>query len=176
MKQKSTFGLALKPALIISAAVVAYSLVIWSIADNIDQQQNLGWFSYIILALGYFYYTKNYRVENKNDVLTYGEGFVFMLFITMIYSVIQSLYTYVFMTFIDPEIINQIMEKTEESLYNKDMPEEQIEQSLEVMSFMFKPWLISLMAVFGTMFWGTLLSLIMAIFTKKQAQPTFDNQ
>jgi len=176
MEQKSTFGLALKPALITSAAVIAYSLVIWSIADTIDQQQNLGWFGYIILALGYFYYTKNYRDDYKDGALTYGEGFVFMLFITMVYSVIQSIYTYVFMTFIDPEMINQIMEKAEESLYNKDMSEEQIEQSLKMMSFMFKPWLISLMAVFGTMFWGTLLSLIMAIFTKKQAQPTFDNQ
>ncbi len=175
MEQKSTFELSLKPALLISGAVIAYSLVIWSVTDSIEQQQNFGWVSYIILAFGYFYFTKKYRDNYRDGVLTFGDGFVFMLFITIIYSVIQSLYTYVFMIFIDPDMINKIIEKAEEGFYNKNLTEEQIEQSMKMMSFMFKPWMLTTMTVLGTMFWGTVLSLIMAIFTKKQAQSSFDN-
>jgi len=175
MEEKSTFGLALKPGLIISGAVIAYSLVVWSVTDNVDQMKYLSWVNYIILAIGYYIFTKNYRDDYKNGALTFGEGFVFMLFISVVYSVIQSLYTYIFMTFIDPDMVTQMVEKVEESLYNNNLPEEQIEQSMKMMSFMFKPWLISLMAVFGTMLWGTFLSLIMAFFTKKTAEPTFEN-
>lgn len=176
MNEKSSFSIALVPALITSGMVIAYSLIVWSLSSDFNTQKYLGYFSYLILALGYYYYTVQYREKYKNGGLTYGEGFVFMVILSTIIAFFQSLYTYVFIKWIDPSMLNQVIEQATEEMYNKNMPEEQIEKSMQIMSFMFKPWFMAVMAVFGYMFWGVIMGLIMAFFTKKEVSGNFEIQ
>ena len=175
METKSTFTIALKPALIISMAVIAYSLVVWALTSSIDQQKYFGWVSYLFIIAGYIYFTISYRNDIKGGSLTYGEGFLFMVILTAIYSVIQGAYFYVFITIIDPTMIPQMLEQAELEMLNKGIPEEQLDQSMKYVGYMFQPWLLSIFGILGNLFWLTIGSLIMAIFTKKEEQATFDN-
>ena len=176
MNEKSSFSIALVPGLITSAAVIAYSLITWSLTSDFNTQKYLGFGSYLILALAYYYYAVQYRDKYKNGGLTYGEGFVFMVILSVIVAFFQSIYTYVFIKWIDPSMLNQVIEQATEEMYNKNIPEDQIEKSLQIMSFMFKPWFMALTAIFGYMFWGVLLGLIMAVFTKKEVPENFEIQ
>jgi hypothetical protein len=175
MEEKSTFSLALKPGLIVSGALVAFSLVLWATVSDINTQKYLGWINYLILAAGYYFYTVQYRNEHKNGALTFGEAFVFMLFMTIVISLVQAVYTYVLMVWLDPAMIQKMLDIATEEMYKKDIPEEQIEQSMKMMSFMFQPWLLAIMSIFSNMFGGIIMSLIIGLFTKKEAPLQFDN-
>ena len=175
MEEKSTFSLALKPGLIVSGALVAFNLVLWATVSDLNMQKYLGWISYIILAAGYYYYTVQYRNEYKNGVLTFGDAFVYTLFITIVISVVMAVYTYVLMAWLDPLIPQKMVDMAAEELYNKDLPEEQIEQTMKIMRFMFQPWLMALMSIFSNMLSGIIMGLIMSLFTKKEAPLQFDN-
>ena len=157
MKEKSVFGLAMKPGLIISAAAIAYSLMIWSITSDLEMQKYLGWVVYPILAFGFYYFTINYRDNVKGGYISYGDSFVFMLFMSIVYSVVFALYYYVFLTIIDTEMIVNMMEMVEQDYYNQGLTEAQIEQALKIMGFMFKPWLLSIITMFGGIFIGVLI-------------------
>ncbi|MCK5774543.1 MAG: DUF4199 domain-containing protein [Bacteroidales bacterium] len=175
MEQKSTFGLALKPGLIIIAATTVFSLLVWSLTSDLEMQKYLGWFSYAIVAFGFYYFTVNYRDNVKGGHISYGEGFIFMFFMSIVYSFGFGIYYYLFLTFIDPEMTDKMMVMVEQEYYNQGLTEEQIEAALGFVSYMFKPWLLSLMAVFGGLISGVITSLVIAIFTKKEASLNFDN-
>lgn len=176
MEQKSTFSIALKPALIISVAVIAYSLVVWSLTSSLDQQKYFGWVSYLIIAGGFFFFTRSYRDDVKGGFLSYSEGLIFMILMTAIYSVIQSVYTYVYVLFIDTTMIPQLLEQAEaEMMKNPGLSEEQLEQSMKMVGYMFKPWIITVLALLGNLFYLVIGSLLLAIFTKNEKKPSFDN-
>jgi len=175
MEEKSTFSLALKPGLIISGALVAYSLVLWATIPDMESQKYFGWVNYLIMAAGFYYYASLYRNEHKNTGFTFGDGFIFMLYMTIVISLVQAVYTYVLMTWLDPAMVQKLLDQATEEMYKKDLPEEQIEQSLKIVSFMFKPWFMSIISIFGNMIGGIILGLIMSLFTKKEAPVQFDN-
>jgi len=175
MEQKSTFGLALKPGLIIAGGAIAFNLLVWSLTSDLDMQKYMGWILYPILAFAYYYFTVDYRDNVKEGHLSYGQSFVFMLLISVVYSVLFSIYYFVFLNYIDPEMINKMMDVVEQQYYDTGMSEEQIDQAMKIVSYMFSPVLMTVMTIFGGVFSGVILSLIMSIFTKKEVPMDFNN-
>ena len=175
MEQKSTFELALKPGLIVAGGAIAFNLLVWALTSDLDMQKYISWAIYPLLAFAYYYFTVDYRDNVKDGHLSYGQSFVFMLFISIVYSVVFSLYYFVFLNYIDPEMINKMMDAVEQQYYDAGMSEEQIEQSLKIVSYMFSPVLMTVMTIFGGIFSGVILSLIMSIFTKKEVSMGFNN-
>ena len=96
MEEKSTFGWAIKPGLIVSGIAIAYSLLVWSLTSDLEVQKNFSWILYPLLAFAYYYFTVDYRNRIKGGYISYGQSFVFMLLISVVYSILYSLYYYVF--------------------------------------------------------------------------------
>jgi len=175
MEQRSTFGLALKPGLIIAGGAIAFNLLIWSLTSDLEMQKYLSWLVYPLLAYAYYYFTVEYRNNVKEGQISYGQSFVFMLLISVVYSVLFSIYYFIFLNYIDPEMITKMMDMVEQQYYDAGMSEENIEQALKYVSYMFSPGLMALMTVFGGMLSGVIISLIMSIFTKKEIPIDFNN-
>jgi uncharacterized membrane protein SpoIIM required for sporulation len=116
----------------------------------------------------YFYYTKNYRENELDGNLTFGQGFKFMFVMSLVVSIISSLYTYVLFVYLDPNTIEMIKEQAAEQLYQSNMTEEQIESAIEMQAAWMTPGMMVFFSVFGSLSYGTILSLIIALFTKKE--------
>jgi hypothetical protein len=56
----------------------------------------------------------------------------------------------------------------EEALQKKGMSDEQIEAGMAMTSKMMTPGIMAISALFGSVFIGTIISLVSAIFVKKQ--------
>jgi len=175
MERKSTFGYALKPGIIISGGAIAFNLLVWVLTTDLDTQKYWSWLLYPLLAFAYYYFTVDYRQNVKEGYLSYGQSFEFMLFISIVYSVLFSLYYFVFLTYIDPSMITQMLDAAEQKYYDTGMSEEQIEQAMEVISYMFSPAIMVVLSIFGGLFSSVILSLIMSIFTKKEIPVNINN-
>ncbi len=169
--QESTFKMALKPGIIIGAISIAISLLLWATVSDLGMRQNFGYVTWLVLAFLYHFYTKNYRENNLGGALSYGQAFKFMFFITIVTSLMTVVYMYVLYSFIDPGMLDVIKDQAAEKLYQQpNLTEEQIEKAIEMQSIWINPTVITITGFFGSIFFGAILSLVVAIFVKKDVQ------
>jgi hypothetical protein len=71
------------------------------------------------------------------------------------------------MKFIDPTITDQIMKKAMEEMEKKGIPDEQIDQAMEMTKMFMNPGAMFVMGLLGTILIGFILSLIIAAILKK---------
>jgi hypothetical protein len=169
--QESTFKMALKPGLIIGGISIAISLVLWATISDIEMRQKFGYVTWLVVAFLYHFYTKNYRENNLGGNISYGKAFTFMFFITLVTSAISVIYMYILFKYIDPGMIDMIKDQAAEKVYQQgNIPDDQIEKVIEMQSMWINPLVMTISGFFGSVFFGTVLSLVVAIFVKKDEQ------
>lgn len=169
--QEITFKMALKSGLIIGGISIAISLVLWATISDVQLRNKFGYATYFILALLYHFYTKSYRDNSLDGAISYGKAFTFMFYITIATSLLYMVYMYVLFNFLDPGMIDVIKEQAAEKLYQSSgLTDEQIEQAVEMQSMWVNSTMMTISGFFGSLIFGTILSLIVAIFVKKDLQ------
>jgi hypothetical protein len=158
-KSSLTIGLYLAIALIL-VSVVFY--VTGSPFSKVGQ-----YLSYPIMIGGIILGQLAYK-KALGGTLTYGQA-VGAGVLTMVFaSVISGIYTYLLYAVIDPSLQEQLRIYTEEQIIQKGgMPEEQVEMAVNMAAKFQTPPIMFAMAVVGGAFIGTIISLITAIFIKK---------
>ena len=101
--------------------------------------------------------------------ISYGQALGIAVASAFVASVITAVFTFILYKFIDPGLIDQIRLASEEQLYQRGMPDEQIDAALAVTSKFQTPEIISVMSVFSLTFMGLIIGAVTAIFTKKQS-------
>jgi hypothetical protein len=86
-------------------------------------------------------------------------------------SLILAFYFYIFYKVIDPNGILTLIQTMEENLINQGMPDDQIEMFTEILNKTMSPGLLAFGYVFSITFYGTLLSLVLSFFIKKDQEP-----
>ena len=85
-------------------------------------------------------------------------------------SVILAFYTFIFVTFINPEYLENILKVAEQEILNSDpeISDENLDMALSMPQKMLQPqWMITLSVLGGT-FMGFFYSLIISFFVKKE--------
>ena len=125
------------------------------------------WVSYAIMIGGVVWAQLGYR-KAYGGTMTYGQA-VGVGVLTMLFaSIISGIYTYLLYEVIDPSLQEQMRLFTEEQIVKQgSVPEEQMDMAIEMASRFQKPWIMAVMGVAGGTFIGLIISLITAIFTKK---------
>ena len=100
--------------------------------------------------------------------MTYGQAFGVGLLTMVFASIISGIYTYLLYEVIDPSLQDQLRIFTEEEIMRKgQVSEDQMEMVVDMATKFQKPPIMAAMAVVGGAFIGTIVSLVTAIFTKK---------
>ena len=110
------------------------------------------------------------QISYKNSLggeMTYGQAFGVGVLAMVFASVISGVYTYLLYEIIDPSLQEQLRIFTEEEIMKKGIPEDQLEMSVNIAAKFQKPIIMFVMAIVGGAFMGAIISLITAIFTKK---------
>jgi len=166
--EQSTFKLALKPGLYVGLISVGISLIMWATIADMDMRQKLGYVVLLISAFLFYKFTVDYRQNSMNGELSYGGSFKFQLSMSVIYAVINSIYTYVLFVILDPNMIEQIKEVAAQQMYDNNMSEEQVEAAIQMQSLFMTPTFMTITALIATFFTGLVIALIVSIFTKKE--------
>jgi hypothetical protein len=117
---------------------------------------------FIVLAIQY------YRDLGSGGFIKYGRAFGTGVLTALIYSIIAAVYFFVFITFIDTTFIAEILDDTRKTMEEREMSDEEIEESLKYTRWFVNEYTMPVWALLGSMFWGTLVSLVVAAFMHKR--------
>ncbi len=165
VKNSMTYGL------IMGVALVALSLITY-IAGIVKPPFWVSLLNWAIFIGFIIYGTTKYRDDVLGGSISYGNALGFSVLICIFGSIISTFYMLLFITVIDPDFISKLLEITEEELLNKGMSEDQIEAGMAMTKKFMNPAIMTISGFFGSVFMGTIFSLITSIFIKKD-KPLF---
>lgn len=99
--------------------------------------------------------------------ISYGQLLSVAVISMFFASVISSLFTYLLYAVIDPGLIDQIRLATEEQLYERGMPDEQIAAAMQISSKFQSPLIMAITGLFAGPLFALIIGLITSIFIKK---------
>lgn len=150
----------LKNGLILGLTVVIFQLVtyIFELYNN----QYLGWGIYILIILLVFYSIRSYRDKMNGGFITFGQAFGLGTMIVLVGTGISSFFSFIYMQFIDPGMVDTIKELQLRAMQEQNIPDEQMEMSIKMMKVWMKPWIMALSGLLANMIMGTIINLILA--------------
>lgn len=121
----------------------------------------------IVLAMNYF-------KQQNQGFMSFGQGVGIGAVSSAVVGLMSGIFAYVYMTFIDPEMLGRITDKIRTDMETRGgMTDEQIDQAVTMSGkFMNGPFMVGA-ALLGTILLGVLLSLVISAFIKN-AQPEFE--
>jgi len=166
MEQKSTsvWKSALTSGVYLGIVFILTSVIFYVMGNPFSKVAQ--YISYPIMIAGIVFAQISYK-KSLGGEMTYGQAFGIGVLAMVFASLISGIYTYLLYEFIDPSLQEQMRIFTEEEIMKKGIPEEQLEMSVNIAAKFQKPIVMLGMAVVGGAFMGAIISLITAIFTKK---------
>lgn len=171
MEEKSTsaFKTGLTYGIILGIVLVIYSVLLYLL--DLSLNKYLGWVSYIITIAVIVYATLNYRKNSLDGNISYGQALGLATIIIVFGALLSSIYSYIYVTVIDPGYIEKALATAEEQLINKGMPDDQIEMGLSIQRKMMQPFIMSIMTLVGYTIVAFIIALISSAFLKKEGDP-----
>ncbi len=176
-KKTSIWYNAMTYGLILGIALTVYSLLLYIIGADIYNPQSaaryLSWVSYLIIIGGIIYGTKNYRDKVLGGTITYSKSLGFGTLLGLFASFLVTLYTIIFLKFIDPNVIQYILDMTRQNLEAQGLQDTQIDKAIELTGKIMFPSMV-IGSLIGTTFIAFVISLFTSIFLKKEGN-AFDS-
>lgn len=167
MEEKSTFWKsAMVYGLYLALVLTLFSVILY--VSGLILNTKVGYISLVLTIAGIVVAQIQYRNRELNGTITYGQALGFGVAIMLFAGIVTALYTLVLYTFIDPTLIDQTKAIQEEAMLKKGLTEDQIEAAMSMTSKMMTPGWLSIMGLVGSVFSGTIVSLLTSIFVKKQ--------
>ncbi len=109
--------------------------------------------------------------ESGDGYMSFGQGFGIGFWFTLISTVIAVLVMYVYITFIDANPLQMMLDENTAKMQESGQSDDQVQIAIEWTKKLFWPF-----AVIGAIFFGLVIALIVTIFTqKKNPQGDFNN-
>jgi hypothetical protein len=152
---------------------IVYSLLMYFLDLSLNKNM-----SYIFIALTIFllfYFIRSYRNNYMNGYITYGQALGAGVVIYLYYAIISAIFMYILFTFIDPGLTNKMLAMIEETMAKSGkVPAESIDTIMAFQKKMMIPEIQAPLGIFFNMIFGTIISLIVSIFIKKEGNPLLD--
>lgn len=173
MEQKvSPWKANLNSGLILGFVAIVYSLVIYFLDLSLNKTQSYIFLVVLIFLL--FYLIRSYRNNYLSGYITYGQSLGAGVIICLYYSLISAVFTYILFKFIDTGLTAKLLAFTEESMVKRGIPQAQIDAGMSIQKKIMVPEIMAPLSILSNMFYGTIISLIVSIFTRKEGNPLVD--
>jgi hypothetical protein len=159
--------------LILALVGVVYSLIMFFLDLSLNKTQ--GYVFMLIQIILLYFLLKSYRDNYLSGQITYGQSVGAGVIICLYYAIVMAVFSYLLYTIIDPGLLTKQLAVAEEGMRAKgNLTEAQIEAGMKFTEKIMKPGIMLFSGIFFNMIWGTILSLIVSIFIKKEGNPLID--
>jgi len=170
MEKKTTlFNHSLLWGVILGIVLIVYTLILYFL--NLSTNRALGYVAWLIIIIVVFYAMKVYRDNVNQGVLSFGNAFVIGLLVCIISGLISAIFGYIQFSVLSPELIDKMLQITEERFLSRGMSDSMVESSLEMSRKLMTPAMIAVMSFVWSLIFGAILSLILAAIVKKEPNP-----
>jgi hypothetical protein len=161
----TTRSVGIKYGLIMAVIAILY-FVVMQVA-GVDMSEGIGrWGSFIFYIALIVLAHKNFK-ENGNGFMSYGQGMGITFWLALITSVISSVFTFIYIQFIDDSFVKKLLEKQEETFIAQGMSDEQIRAAMSMTEKFMTPGMMFIFGLIGGLVMILICGLIITIFTKK---------
>ncbi|MCI1186815.1 DUF4199 domain-containing protein [Hymenobacter sp. DH14] len=138
-----------------------------------QESSPLRYVSFAVLIAGLVLAMQNFK-QNNQGFMSFGQGVGIGAVLSAVVGVLSGIFSYVYMSFIDPEVVGRMTEKIRADMEARGgMTDEQIDQAMAMSAkFMNGPFTL-VAALLGTVLVGVILAMIISAFIKN-AQPEFE--
>ncbi|MCR9254195.1 MAG: DUF4199 domain-containing protein [bacterium] len=156
---------AVKWGLILGMVSVILTLIVQLL--TLYENQWAGWIG-LPFSIAVVFLAHNAFKNEGDGFMSYGQGLGIGVLLSLIASVISSLFNWVYLSFVDDGMIQFQIEKAHEEWEKQGMSSAQIEQAEGFMDIMMNPVTMTILGiVMGTLF-GFLISLVVSAITQKK--------
>ncbi|HVN57649.1 MAG TPA: DUF4199 domain-containing protein [Bacteroidales bacterium] len=162
----------LQNGIILGMTGVVYSLLMYFL--DLTFNKPLGYAFFVVLIVLLYFLIKSYRDNYLHGYITYGASLGAGVIIFLYFSVISAIFTYILYKYIDPDLVKKQLAMTEELMIRRNTSQQIIDASIAMQKKLMIPEFIAPMSIITNMFFGTVLSLLVSIFTRKEGNPLVD--
>jgi hypothetical protein len=166
MEQKSTFSPAMQFGLLTGLVLIVFSLIMF--LAGVNEKSPFQFISYVLLAVMLFWGITNIRDRQLDGVMSYGKAFGTGFWIALFAAILVGIFTFFYLKYINPGFISQQLQAAEMKMQDKNMSQEQIAQAMKYAKTFSTPVVSAIMALIWEVIIGTVFSLIIAIFAKRE--------
>ncbi len=159
----------LRYGLIVGLILIIYDIIML-IAD-LSMNDYVRYISYTILLVFIVLAHNAYKKEG-NGYMTIGQGLGTGVILTIVQGFLTSLVSMIYISFIDPSILEKLREKAIENIEASGSSDAEIEQAIKMSDLFLSPIGIFIVGFISSLFVGFIISLIVSLFTKKDNPQT----
>jgi hypothetical protein len=162
----------LNNGLILGLIGVVFTLLLYFL--DLMLNKTLGYILLPIDMVVLYFLIKSYRDNYLNGNITYGQSVGAGVIIFLYSTIISVIFSYILYKYIDPGLINKLLASSEESMAKRGMAQDAIDTGMAFTKKLMTPGFMAITGLVGGMFMGTIMTLIVSIFTKKEGNPLID--
>ncbi len=139
--------------------------------EKLATGQYLQWFGFVIMFVVLWLGIKAVREESPHQALSYGQCLGTGVLISLYSGLMSSVYSYIHFKFVNPNFVDYQLELVRAKWAAAGMGDAQMEKAEGFMRMMMGPIVQAIMTPIFVVFFGLLLSLIIAAFLKRNPPP-----
>jgi hypothetical protein len=123
-----------------------------------------------LVTIGFLFYIIGYYRDHINDgFISYSESLKLGTSVAFFSSVIMAFYTLIYITYLSPDMLNDMINITEQTILqsNPDISEKELDLALEMTAKLTQPHWLMIMGVLSGTFMGFFYSAILSFFIKR---------
>lgn len=164
MEEKLTIKqVGIKYGIYLALVSILYTLILQIL--GLAAKQSLGYVGIIFVIIALVLAHRDFK--RSNEYMSYGQGLGISMIIVTISSVLSSLFSYIYIKFVDDSMLEVIREQSLIQMEERGMSDAQIEQAMEMQANFTTPEMILVFGILGGIFFGFIVSLIVTAITKK---------
>ncbi|MEO6037550.1 MAG: DUF4199 domain-containing protein [Saprospiraceae bacterium] len=171
--QKTLSSRAITAGLYIAGAINLIALIVYVCGFNETLMTNkpLSWLNNLLSVGITFYFIhmaiRMFRDQDNGGYLSVGQGMGLGTLAGLVSGIVTAVWIVVFMTFIAPDLAEVIKRITLQQMVEAGQSEDQAEQTMDKIAFMFSPVTVAVFAALAGVFIGFLSGLVSGLLQKK---------
>lgn len=149
--------------------LIIYSVLLYIL--DLSMVKGLSYINYVLIIAGLIWFTINYRNTSLGGNISYGQALGYGTIIVVLAALISSIYSYIFMKYIDPSFVEKLIAVGEQEMINQGMSDDQIEMAQSMQKRFMQPGLMNIMGFVWFSILGFIITLITSAIVKKEGDP-----
>ncbi|MBT3244010.1 MAG: DUF4199 domain-containing protein [Bacteroidetes bacterium] len=155
--------------LIVGLVLTFMALLIW--LSDIEGSRGLQLLNWAVVFASVYISMKTWRDRFCNGFISYKQALGYGVRVMLFAAIVFAVYNVVYYNILEPESLQLSMDIIEEQYYQWGYSEERIQESLELAESLQTPVFQAITSIAGTAFLGLMVSLIVAIFVRRESDP-----
>jgi hypothetical protein len=170
--QASSKSLIINYGVILAVIGIIISLINYAMGAHLTPHWSISVIS-VALTIGLVIFGIKKFKEANGGFMSWGQGVKVGVGICIVSALITAIYQYIFMTFIEPEFMTQMLEVQSQAYIDAGMTEEQIEAAGAMSQKFQSPGILAAVSIISAAILGFIISAIASAVMKKTEEEDY---